>query len=331
MYRLLTYSFIFLFLAKTGFSQDPQFSQPYASALYLNPALTGDTKKNRLSMTYRNQWSAIENGFSSYIASYDHYNKNKNSGFGGYLLYDQSGMNGYRVTGLSFSYSYDAKIDHWSGIKGGLAIGYSFMGFNQNDLLFADQVIRDGASTSIESNIQDHTSYLDMSAGILYYSRFVWAGMSASHLNTPNISLIDQEQKLPIKFSFHGGVKVWNKRDNKGKEIRSFNLVAHYKSQSNWDQFDFGLYYNYSPIIFGLWYRGIPLLKSYEKDYSNHESLIVMVGLEYNSELRVAYSYDITISKLTMTSGGSHEISVIYEWPKKRKSIHRRRIACPKF
>ena len=330
IYRLLIYSIVYIFLIKVAHSQDPQFSQPYASAMYLNPAFTGDTKKNRLAFTYRNQWSAIENGYSSYIASYDQYSKKRNSGFGGYLMYDQSGLNGYRVTGLSVSYSYDAKIDHWSGVKGGLSLGYSFLGFDQANLLFADQIIRDGATSSIENGLQDNTSYLDMSAGILYYNSFIWAGASASHLNNPNISLIGLEQRLPMKFSIHGGVKLWNKSSSRGKELESLNVVAHYKFQADWDQFDIGLYYNYSPIIVGLWYRGIPL-KSYEKDFNNHESLIVLIGLEYSNQLRIGYSYDITISKLTMSSGGSHEISVIYEWPKKRKQSYRRRIACPKF
>lgn len=180
---------------KVAIGQDPQFSQPYASPLYLNPALTGDTQKNRVSFTYRNQWSAIDNGFTSYIASFDHHEKKLNMGFGGYLLYDQLGTYGYRVTGINLSHSYDARIDYWSGIKGGLSLGYDFMSYDSNDLLFADQIIRDGAPTSIEENLRDNTSYLDMAVGVLYYNRFAWAGVSASHINMPNISLTNEVQR----------------------------------------------------------------------------------------------------------------------------------------
>ena len=110
MRHLLTITLIILFCAKFSYSQDPQFSQPFASPLYLNPALTGDTKKNRLALTYRKQWAAIEKGYTSYIASYDHFEERLNSGFGGYVLYDQSGTTGYRVTALSLNYSYDVNI-----------------------------------------------------------------------------------------------------------------------------------------------------------------------------------------------------------------------------
>lgn len=312
-------------------AQDPQFSQPYASALYLNPALTGDTKKNRLALTYRNQWTAIENGFTSYIVSFDRRIKKVNSGIGGYIMYDQAGPSGYRVTGLNFSYSYNARINSWSGLRGGVSAGYSFMNYNSNDLLFADQVIRNGAPTSVEEDIRDNTSYLDLSAGLLYYRKFVWVGFSSRHLNQPNISMIDQVDRLAIRYSIHGGVKLWNKRNVKKVETGSLSIATHYKFQADWDQLDLGVYYNFHPLVIGLWYRGIPLLKSYDQNFSNHESLILLVGLEYSNQLRVAYSYDFTISELSMKSGGSHELSLIYEWPNKSKSKYKRKIACPKF
>lgn len=322
---------LILFCAKLSYAQDPQFSQPYASPLYLNPALTGDTKKNRLALTYRKQWAEIEKGFTSYIASYDHYEERLNSGFGGYVLYDQSGLTGYRVTGISLNYSYDVRIDDWSGIKGGLGLGYSFMSYNVSDLVFADQIIRNGASTSVETNLSSRTSYADMSAGVLYYNKSFWAGASVSHLNKPNISMTNQVQQLPMKFSLQTGAKLWKKKNEWGHELSSLNLAAHYQFQGSFDQLDIGVYYNFNPVVFGVWYRGIPLVKSYEANYANHESVILLLGVEYKDFFRVAYSYDITVSQLSLSSGGSHEISLIYEWPGKKKPNRMRMVACPRF
>jgi hypothetical protein len=56
-----------------------------------------------------------------------------------------------------------------------------------------------------------------------------------------------------------------------------------------------------------------------------------MAGIETEHQLRFIYSYDITISKLTMRSGGAHEISLQYEWPRKSKNRKHRIIPCPKF
>jgi type IX secretion system PorP/SprF family membrane protein len=322
---------LFVMCCKIALGQDPQFSQPYASALYLNPALTGDTKLNRVAMTFRNQWTAINNGYMTYMVSFDHYERKINAGFGGYILYDQSGSNGYRVTGLRLNYSYDARIDHWSGIKGGISVGYSLMNINQNDLLFADQIIRGGSVPSVETGLSDQTSYFDIGAGLLYYNKFVWAGVAVNHLSNPNISFNSQVDRLPLKFSVHTGISVWKKYGNWGKELSSINIAFNYKFQDKWDQMDIGAYYNYYPFVIGVWYRGIPLLKSYEPNYTNHESLILLVGLDYKNKFRVGYSYDFTISQLTMSSGGSHELTLVYEWPGNSKRTRKRRIACPKF
>jgi hypothetical protein len=53
--------------------------------------------------------------------------------------------------------------------------------------------------------------------------------------------------------------------------------------------------------------------------------------VETNAQLRFTYSYDITISQLTMASAGAHEISLAYEWPQRPKSRKYRLVPCPKF
>jgi len=57
-----------------------------------------------------------------------------------------------------------------------------------------------------------------------------------------------------------------------------------------------------------------------------------MVGFIYK-DLTIGYSFDITFSKLTMVSGGSHEISLNYQFynPKKAKHHRTKIIPCAKF
>ena len=50
--------------------------------------------------------------------------------------------------------------------------------------------------------------------------------------------------------------------------------------------------------------------------------------------LSFAYSYDITISKLGLNTGGSHELTIIYQWAnrKNRRFTKRKRVVpCAKF
>lgn len=314
------------FICSSLYGQDPQFSQAYANQLYLNPAFTGNTRINRVSFTYRNQWAAIENGYNTYIASFDHYKDKLNSGFGLYFIHDRTGLNGYKVNGLNFSYSYNIKLNAWSGFRAGLGMAYNFLSYDKEKLIFTDQLIQ-GTSTSIEESIIGKGSYSDFSTGLIYYSSYFWLGFSLLHITQPNISIQNEEDILPMKISIHGGITIWTRKNDFGKELQSLNLVAHYKNQGNYNQFDVGLYYNFKPIILGLWYRGMP----YVSDLINQDAVIILIGIEHKDYLRLAYSYDISINNLGLSTGGSHELSLIYEWQVKKKKNFARLINCPKF
>jgi hypothetical protein len=61
--------------------------------------------------------------------------------------------------------------------------------------------------------------------------------------------------------------------------------------------------------------------------------MVLIVGVKAN-DLKIGYSYDITISKLARNSGGAHEISIIYEVANNSKKKKRKRYflaPCPKF
>ncbi|MDZ7648921.1 MAG: type IX secretion system membrane protein PorP/SprF [Cytophagales bacterium] len=49
-----------------AFAQDPQFSQYYASPLYLNPGFTGITPQQRLTSNYRIQWPNLPQAYVTY-------------------------------------------------------------------------------------------------------------------------------------------------------------------------------------------------------------------------------------------------------------------------
>jgi hypothetical protein len=104
-------------------------------------------------------------------------------------------------------------------------------------------------------------------------------------------------------------------------------LASHYKAQGKWDQLDLGGYIEHNrQLSGGIWYRGLPVAKAYQQGYSNSEAVILMAGVLEDDQLRFTYSYDITISKLTMKSAGAHEISLIYEWPRRRRSTARHKV-----
>ena len=95
------------------------------------------------------------------------------------------------------------------------------------------------------------------------------------------------------------------------------------------------MYLTLEPIIFGMWYRGLPFKKFNE--LSNNESVVMLVGFVKKAKddvLHLGYSYDYTISELGAGSGGAHEVSISYAWstrdPRKPPK-HVMQIPCPDF
>lgn len=321
-----------LLILQRATAQDPQFSQFYAAPQFVNPALTGNTHQDRIGLNYRLQWPGVQPGYETYMAAYDHRFSTVNAGIGGMVLRDKAGTNGLTFTTIGLSYSYEARINYKRAVRGGLRLGYTMRGTDPSGYLFADQVIRDNASQSVEANLVEQVSYLDMAAGFMYYSEQFYVGTSFNHINRPNQSLIlGGDARLQVRTSVHAGYSFATDGRSFSKADTRMTLAAHYKAQGKWDQFDVGFYLHHRQLLGGLWYRGLPIVKAYQQGYGNDESVILMAGLELDQQFRVIYSYDITISKLTMRSGGAHEISLQYEWPRKAKNRKHRTVPCPKF
>lgn len=323
---------VLLALRSAVMAQDPQFSQFYAASQYLNPALTGNTFQDRIALNYRLQWPGVQPGYETFSFAYDHNFAGAHSGLGGYVIRDKAGTYGLTFTTAAMSYSYEARLNRRQALRFGLRTGYTMRSVAPDGYLFADQVIRDNAPTSIEANLVPNTSYLDLAAGGLYYSEQFWAGASFNHINRPNQSLmVDGDARLQMRTTVHAGYRLPLDGHKLIRSETKMTLAAHYKAQGKWDQLDMGGYIEHNRISAGLWYRGLPILKAYKQGYGNSEAVILMAGFETEQQLRITYSYDITISKLTMQSAGAHEISLIYEWPRKAKARRHKVVPCPKF
>jgi type IX secretion system PorP/SprF family membrane protein len=313
-------------------AQDPQFSQFYAAPQYLNPALTGNTHQDRIALNYRLQWPGVQPGYETYALAYDHRFAHLNCGMGGYIMRDRAGSNGLSFTTFGLNYAYEARINYKYAMRTGLRVGYTMRNVDPAGFIFADQIIRDNAPRSVENNFVPGTSYLDIATGGIFYSERFWIGTSFNHLNRPNQSLfLDGEARLPMRTSVHTGYVFALDGRRFARSETKMTLATHYKAQGKWDQFDLGGYVDHKQITAGLWYRGLPVLKAYQHGYGNSEAMILMVGFLTENQMRFTYSYDITISKLTMKSAGAHEISMIYEWPRKNKTRRHKIVPCPKF
>ncbi|MBK6893310.1 MAG: type IX secretion system membrane protein PorP/SprF [Flavobacteriales bacterium] len=314
-------------------AQDPHFTQFYAAPTYLSPAFAGTTIQNRFALQLRDQWPSIPGAFVSYNLAADQYLANLNSGIGIIATRDQAGSGALSSTSFALQYAYEIRLKHKVFLRPALQLGYASRSVDYSKLVFNDQLARGGEVATYEYYDGRKKGYSDIGSGLLFFTPKMWFGVSLQHMNQPNQSLLESEAVLPRQLNMHGGYRF--KLRSGGmvrKDPQSIVAAFNYRAQGKFDQLDIGAYYERDPIFAGLWYRGLPV-KSYKAGYANNDAIAVLVGFKVG-DWRFGYSYDITISRLALNSGGAHEITTIFELADKRKkrSMARRRVVpCAKF
>lgn len=331
-YRKMKYTFALYALMLSGYgvvtAQDPQYSQFYASPLYLSPAFAGSSQQGRVGMNYRNQWPGIDANFTTFSLWSDFYLEDHNSGLGAILTRDYANTLGLQSISLGLQYAYQFQLTKKLSFRPGVQVSLNTRSINYNKLIFGDQINNDGSiDPATAENLAGSTTvfFPDLGFGGLLFSEHAWIGLAVFHLLTPNQSLSGGSDKLPMKFSGHAGYKFFFRNGSMGMgyetkpQERSIAPAIQYRHQGQFDQMDVGMYLTLEPITFGTWYRGVPFKKV--NGFVNNESIVFSLGLHKKSsnklmdQLMIGYSYDLTISQLGPGSGGAHEFSLVYTWP----------------
>lgn len=329
MVKRIIYLLLLSFITFTdSFGQDPTFSQFYANALYLSPSFAGATSEYRFSLNYRNQWPAVPGVFHTYCIAFDKAMTNFNSGIGVLATYDVAGSGNLSTTNIGLLYSYDFNINKEWHIRPGVNFKFYYLGLDIGKLVFNSQITGSGTSPSITPPPFDNVADVDFATSALVYNERVWAGFTLDHLLTPKTSFYGNDATVPVKINFYGGAQILKKTRLKQKMQEVLSVAMNFQKQGKFYQSDLGLYYYKDPLIFGVWYRGIPLVTSQAGD-----AIIGLVGIK-TSQLHIGYSYDFTISNLIGSTGGAHELSLVYEFNtlsigQLKKRI--RAIPCPEF
>jgi len=327
--KRIIYLFILSFIIFTdSFGQDPTFSQFYANALYLSPSFTGATPEYRFALNYRNQWPAVPGVFHTYSISFDKDMPSFNSGIGILATYDVAGSGNLSTTNIGLLYSYDFNINKTWHVRPGINFKFYYLGLDIGKLVFNSQITGSGTSPSVTPPPFDNVADVDFATSALVYNERIWAGFTLDHLLTPKTSFYGNDATVPVKFNFYGGAQILKKTRLRQKIQEVLSVAMNFQKQGKFYQSDLGLYYYKDPLIFGLWYRGIPFVTSQAGD-----AIIGLVGIK-TSQLHIGYSYDFTISNLISSTGGAHEISLVYEFNNMSLGQQRKRIRaipCPEF
>ena len=299
-------------------AQDPQFSQFYATPLYLNPALTGATDRARAGINYRIQWPSLTHSFTTTSAYIDYFAKTIESGVGLIITSHRESFLGFRSNEIGIPYVYKLRISKNAVLRTGLQFSYFNKHMDFERVVFGNQInVNTGQLVGPHGEAFDfgpRVNFISLSAGTLLYSNNTWLGVSLHHINQPNQSFLNRESRLEQKLSVHAGYKVMFAPGRRLRTLsydfqeRSVTFAMNYKRQGPFNQLDLGAQLYLQPLVIGAWYRGIPLQKA--GNIAKHESVIMLFGLEINKDLSFGYSYDFTVSRLAGATGGAHEISL---------------------
>lgn len=327
-------------------AQDPQFSQFYNNMMYYNPATVGLTQDFRVTSTYRRLWKNIPGDLSSSFFTIDHQISNINTGLGFLMLNNSEGTENLRNQRFELFYSYRIPTGQYSILQMGMTVfSLNVSDFTTDGLVFSDQldpVHGDQGVTSFVKANEDPKVYPDWNIGIVFKKNFIrnrhyfltpTVGYSWNHITRPNVSLVGNDEiRLESKHVVHFNAlaRMRFRSNNKMKRKEAFiNPGIIYETQGPFKTMSLGSSFEFFPLRFGIWFRNNPYESS---EILNYNSVIILAGcvipLVLNHNLIIDYTYDSTVSSLEFSSGGAHEVSLLYNISLPEK---KRQADCPDF
>lgn len=303
-------------------AQDAQLTQFYAAPMYLNPAMAGNldyfcddlATRFRGNVTWRRQWDY----FQTQVFSADFLFPKDKVGLGVQVFDDRAGNSGLRNFNFSSSVSYKLAFPGTWRFHSGLQFGVGSRSINNwNQYSFPDQFNNNGF-TGVPSGdaqpVRDNVIYPTVALGGLVFNSNFYFGLSAFNVNTPNASFMGGSDPYPMRMSAHTGFRFsLRKLSNRSEAFRDLSIMPNIqvRRQRNTTQADIGMYINNEPLIFGVWYRGLPMVKNAENTI-NQDAFALLLGYKQiigDYYFKIAYSHDVNISRLGYSNGVAHEIT----------------------
>lgn len=270
-------------------AQDPSFSLASENLTYVNPAFTGTGESFRVGGSYRNQWPSLSGSFVTTNLHVDQH-FGKFGGVGLTYIHDDA-ANTLKTNMFYLDYAYQLDIGEEGVLSFGLEVGLLQRSLDWTKLTFGNMIDpRRGFVYAAGDEPRGGSSLsLDIGAGALYYNKTFFAGYAVHHLNEPNESLLENStSRRPMlhnlfigsKFTF-GEISISPQLDIK-KQAYFENYVAWLKGSRG-------------DMTIGIGYR-------------KGDAALFTLGFNFE-KYRINYVHDFTVSKLSMATGGSHEIA----------------------
>jgi type IX secretion system PorP/SprF family membrane protein len=274
--------------------QDPQYNLYQFNPLVINPAYAGARDGLSAAATVRQQWTGVDGAPRTACLSGHAPIAGKNIGVGVTIVNDVMGPR--NVFSAYGNFAYILKLSSKSRLSFGINAGYNMYQFNFNKIKFD---INEGVPSEFLSNQNKGT--LDMNGGLFFRTTGFFAGLSATHLNMPNVYTYDNKNAgqyvykvLPHIFLTLGKSFIINSN-------LVFAPTILVKQVNNQNSTDINLnFFIHKKLWAGVFYRA---------GYGPGGLLQYYIS----NNFRVAYSYDTGLGVATRL-GGSHEVMLGYDF-----------------
>lgn len=272
--------------------QDKMFTQYLSYPSAINPAYAGSRGATQILGIARRQWVGIEGAPESAALSINSPITFFNMGVGLTLETDKLGPEKNTEVGADFSYRLQVSNDLFLnlGLKAGLA-HYKVDLMNRNAADSNDPLLQDNIDGDIIPNF---------GVGAYLYSDRFFAGISVPRLIQTDVEGGELSKSTLDRGKLHYFLMAGYLMDvNPFLKLKPSMLIK--ATQGSRISYDVSVM---AIFIDRLWLGA---------SYRNEDSVAAIAQVNITNQLRIGYSYDFAISRLSGRSDGSHEISLSYD------------------
>ncbi len=267
---------------------DPLISQQGLQRFIYNPAATGTSNFHQIGLISRSQWNGFPDAPKSNILTAHTFLPRFNVGLGLVVIEDRIGLE--QNLNIKTAYSYHVWLNDRNILSFGVTAGIYSKKFDIGKLVLEEQ-------SDLGINNLENSLIPDFDFGIEYQRPNLTVGVSSTH----------------ILNSYEGSTNV--------KHPRHFHAYAHYVQpvSNNFMVRGIASFYNTRNI------NGYELTAIGEFEnilwagasYRFSEAVVFLAGAYITPNIRVGYSYDLTLNNLKRYTAGSHEVFLHFKLNRK--------------
>lgn len=305
--------------------QNIQFTQYIFNSMTVNPAYAGYKEDWFAQLALRSQWVGMDGAPKTGQVSVDgiidpHH---KRMGLGIQVTADKLGAQA--ATSLYANYAYRIKLDESDSQRLSFGIGLGLTQYNLNGSLLETNISDDPVlpAGSLSSYIPDlrfgvyyynpkwyvGASVMDMLSGDQSNSIFRWADDGTQNLQRKRHFYLIAGTLIPLGEDMNMRPSILLKDDFKGPTSLDLNAMFIFG-----ERFWIGGGYRTGMSIWGS-------NKEQDAHLSMMNSMSAITEFYVNDRLRVGYSYDYILSRLSSVQNGTHEITLGITFPGRAKRL----------